>query len=216
MRKARESGIALATTLLILLLMSALMVGFTLLVMTDQRLEGVERDYSRSYYAAHAGMEKLTADLGNLFNANSAPGAAQINALLAAPPNIQGIFYVSPGGGANSGYRIAFPTDVRGNPLAQNRNIRSGPFQGMVGLLTPYTITVTSRTLDGSEVRLQRTLETVGIPVFQFGIYSQTDLSFFAGPPFNFGGRVHTNGNLFLAEGSGNTLTLSDRVTALG
>jgi len=58
-------------------------------------------------------------------------------------------------------------------------------------------------------------LQTVAIPVFQFGIFSDTDLSFHAGPDFNFGGRVHTNGNLFLAEGDGSVLTLSNRVTAV-
>lgn len=52
--------------------------------------------------------------------------------------------------------------------------------------------------------------------MFQFGIFSETDLSTFAGLNFNFGGRVHTNGNLFLAEGDANTLTMSDRVTAIG
>src|SRR5690606_31250130 len=40
-------------------------------------------------------------------------------------------------------------------------------------------------------------------------------LSFFAGPEFNFGGRVHTNGNLFLAADPG-PLIMSDRVTAVG
>ena len=55
----------------------------------------------------------------------------------------------------------------------------------------------------------------MAIPVFQFGIFSDVDLSFFAGPNFDFGGRVHTNGNLFLAEGNGNTLTLRDKVTAV-
>ena len=66
---------------------------------------------------------------------------------------------------------------------------------------------------DGSEASLTRTLQTVAIPVFQFGIFSENDLSFFAGPNFNFGGRVHTNSNLYLARGDGNTLTLADRVT---
>ena len=47
-------------------------------------------------------------------------------------------------------------------------------------------------------MKLQRQVQVVAIPVFQFGIYSDSDLSFFAGPPFNFGGRVHTNGNLWL------------------
>ena len=30
-----------------------------------------------------------------------------------------------------------------------------------------------------------------------------SDLSFFAGPNFTFGGRIHTNGNLWLAQGTG-------------
>src|SRR5262249_11752808 len=40
------------------------------------------------------------------------------------------------------------------------------------------------------------------------------DLAFNAADDFSFGGRVHTNGNLFLAEGASGTLTLSDKVTA--
>ena len=52
--------------------------------------------------------------------------------------------------------------------------------------------------------------------MFQFGIFSENDLSFFAGPNFNFGGRVHTNQHLFLKQDDGNTLTLQDRVTAVG
>ena len=63
---------------------------------------------------------------------------------------------------------------------------------------------------------MRRQLQTVAVPVFQFGMFSEGDLSFFAGPNFNFGGRVHTNGNLWLAQGNGNTLTLADRVTAVG
>ncbi|HEX5205773.1 MAG TPA: hypothetical protein VFW27_38065 [Actinoplanes sp.] len=75
---------------------------------------------------------------------------------------------------------------------------------------------MTARTAGGSEVRMRRTMQTVAIPVFQFGIFSDNDLSFFAGPNFNFGGRVHTNQNLYLAEGPGNTLLMTDRVTAVG
>src|SRR5262249_15770325 len=73
---------------------------------------------------------------------------------------------------------------------------------------------VTAHTAAGGEAHLRRKMQTAAIPVFQFGIFSETDLSFFPGPVFNFGGRVHTNGNLFLAAGSG--LTLADRVPAVG
>ncbi len=77
-------------------------------------------------------------------------------------------------------------------------------------------LTATAHIIDGSEARLQRALQTVSIPVFQFGIFSENDLSYFAGPDFNFGGRVHTNANLYLAEGDGKTLTLNNRVGAVG
>ena len=40
----------------------------------------------------------------------------------------------------------------------------SGPFQGLVGLATPYQMTVTARLPDGSEASLTRTLQTVAIP----------------------------------------------------
>src|SRR5713226_3623862 len=214
MRKHRELGVALLTALIIMVMMSALLIGFIFLLMTDQRLTGMDRDHSQAFYGSEAGMEKLTADLGTLFASNYAPNGAQVNALATAPPTISGIQYVSFDG--SSGYRIDFPKDGSGNPRATSRTILSGPYQGLMGVLTPYTLTVTSHTLNGSEVKLQRTVQTVAIPVFQFGVFSEKDLSFFAGPDFNFGGRVHTNGNLFLAEGGGNTLTLSDRVTAFG
>src|SRR5271168_3645250 len=148
----RQSGIALLTTILLMLLMSSLLVGFILLINSGQKLSGINNDYGKAFYAAEAGMEKLTADLGTLFSNNYAPPA------------------------------------------------------------TPYTMSVTARTSSGSEVKLQRTTQTVGIPLFQFGIFCQTDCSFYAGGTFNFGGRTHSNGNLFLASGA--TLTLGAPVTA--
>lgn len=210
--EGRQSGIALLTTILLLLLMSSLLVGFMLLLTSGQRLAGMNNDYGRAFYAAEAGMEKMTADLGTLFNNTYSPSAAQLSAITAAPPSLPGIQFLNPDG--TSGYMLTYPVDANGNPAATNITIKSGPYQGMIALATPYTLTVTAHTANGAEVKLQRTTQTVGIPMFQFGIFSETDLSFFAGPNFNFGGRVHTNGNLFLAEGNGSTLTMSDRVTA--
>ena len=218
MKANRESGIALITSLLVLMLISSIIVGFCWLVMTDQAMGGYTNRRQAAFYGAEAGMEKLTADLNNLFSQNYAPSAAEVNAIaaLGSDPTIPGVQYIDPAiGTAGSGYEIAFPKDGNGNPQATNLTINAGTYQGMVGLVTPYTLTVISSSTAGSEVKLQRTVQTVGIPLFQFGMFSQTDLSFFAGPNFAFGGRVHTNGNLWLAEGGG-TLTLGDKVTAVG
>ena len=155
-----------------------------------------------------------------------------MNALVAATrqPNLgNGTSYVAPGGVAGSGYAIDFndgpPTSAAadGNPDPEDpingTHISDGVYAGLMGIITPYRMVVTARTAGGSEVRMRRTMQTVAIPVFQFGIFSDNDLSFFAGPNFNFGGRVHTNQNLFLAQGTSgplDQLLLSDRVTAVG
>jgi hypothetical protein len=207
MNKKNENGIALISVLLILVLLGVLLEGFILSVNSDQKLIGSDREQTRAFYGTLAGLEQLTADLGTLFDTNYAPSDAQIQALVANPPEVADVSFVSPDG--SSGYTIAYQA-------ATTRTVPSGPYEGLVGLITPYTMTATARTLTGAEVRMQRTLQTVAVPVFQFGIFSETDLSFFAGPNFDFGGRVHTNGNLFLAEGDGNTLTMRERVTAFG
>ena len=213
----REKGMALITAMLVLVLISAIIIGFSWAVMTDQTMGGATNQRQKAFYAAEAGMEQLTANLNNLFAQNYSPSGAQINALagVANEPNISGTTFIDPTKGTpGSGYSINFTADKNGDPLAVNDTITSGPYQGMQGLVTPYTLNVIAQGSNGGEVKLQRVVQTVGIPLYQFGIFSQTDLSFFAGPDFNFGGRVHTNGNLYLADGG--TLTLGDKVTAVG
>lgn len=219
MKTNREKGMALITAMLVLVLISAIIIGFSWAVMTDQTMGAATNQRQQAFYAAEAGMEQLTANLNNLFDQNYSPSGAQINALagVANQPNITGTTFIDPSVGTpGSGYSISFAKDNNGDPLAVNDTITSGPYQGMQGLVTPYTLSVIAQGATGGEVKLQRVVQTVGIPLYQFGIFSQTDLSFYAGPAFDFGGRVHTNGNLYLAEGNGNTLTLGDKVTAVG
>ena len=208
-----ERGVALVAVLLVLLMTSALLSGFLFTTTTDVQLRSVDRSRTRAQYAAHGAIEKLTADLGDLFATDFAPNQTDLDALEAAPPALDQVSFTAADG---LGYTIvpANGVDGGGNPRAASGIVASGPYEGFVGLITPYWLWVTARGADGAEVRLRRRLQTVSIPVFQFGIFSETDLSFFAGPDFNFGGRVHTNGNLFLASGS--TLRLSDKVTAFG
>ena len=204
-------------TLMVLMLVSALMVGFVTAIVADQRASGIDRDQTQAYAAAHAGLEQLTSDLSGLFTADFSPTAAEIAGLTATPPDLPGFTFVEPGGG--SGYQINFTADAQGNPAAEaatGTTISAGPYQGLRGIITPYNITVTARTRGNAEVRMRRTLQTVAMPVFQFGLFSENDLSFFAEDDFAFGGRVHTNRNLYLAQSDHDTLTLPDRVTAVG
>jgi hypothetical protein len=249
MRHSNERGVALLTTMLVMMLISALLVGFTTLVMSDQRYRFIDRDRGQAFYAASGALEKMTAELGNLFFRNVAPTNAQISALTAAAaqPAIPGVTFTSPSapsplaaselspfycytttgaGGVNravrtvgtNGYTISFCENTgTTNPTttAESTVIRSGPYADLVALKTPYQLDVTARTASGGEVHLVRTIESVAIPVFQFGIFSDVDLAFNAADDFTFGGRVHTNGNLYLAEAASSLLTIGDKVTAV-
>ncbi len=111
---------------------------------------------------------------------------------------------------------LARPTGVaHANNATVSRSrvitIAEGPNAGLNAQVIPFTLEVVAQAGAGSEARLNREVQVALIPVFQFGVFSDSDLSFFAGPVFNFGGRVHTNGNLFLAASSGTTL--SQKVT---
>ena len=80
---------ALMSAMLVLMLMSALLVGFFALIQADQQASGINRDQTQAYAAAHAGLEKLTSDLGALFTgATSARTTAQLAALTTSPPSV--------------------------------------------------------------------------------------------------------------------------------
>jgi hypothetical protein len=218
-RTKRENGVALITVLLILFLISGLMVGMTWMVMSDQRLGGNNQSRETAFYGAEAGMEKMTSDMGNIFTQSGGITAANL-ATITAPgfqPIIQGVYYQNALGASTYNIGCPDPTVVCTLiPPSQNATNRPpSPYAGMNGLITPFTLSVAASTNMGSQVKLQRNVQLVAIPVFQFGIFSNTDLSFFNGPPFDFGGRVHTNGNLWLAANAG-PLYIRDKVTVVG
>src|SRR5580765_4658705 len=234
-----DRGMALMLVLMIMMLLSALMIGFMTSIMADTRSSGVDRDETQAYAVAHAGMEKLTSDLSALFLTDYSPNGTQISAVTSYPPVLPGFTYTDPDG--TTGYKVQF-TARAGVPICTpstaltncivvatpttaipvpddpttGTTIAAGPYQGFKGLVTHYNIMVTARSTGGSEIRMRRELQTVAVPVFQFGLFSESSLSFHAGANFNFGGRIHTNGDLFLTAGNGSTLTLSDKVTAVG
>jgi hypothetical protein len=214
--RSNESGMAIITALLVLMLASGLMAGMFAALIADQRSHATDRDQSVAYAAAHAGLEKLTAGLAAEFARDFSPEATDINRVDSTSPAIPGFVFTEPGGATGSGYDITFTPNAQGNPQAfPNTDITTGPFAGFKGLITPYVLTVTARSTTGaSEVRLRRELQTVAVPVFQFGIFGEKSLGFHAGPNFDFGGRVHTNQSLHLAAGTGSRLTFRDKITA--
>lgn len=230
MGKARRDsrGFTLIAALLLMLLLSAVAVGLLYMVTNEQHMGGNDRESNVAYYGAEAGIENLTAQLSQLYQTSQTPNAGSITAL-ASPTNYPTT--VSGSNITNMNYveSITWPlSDGAGNPAGRWDIVGSGPNQGMVASLIPFNLQVVATrngtagestrnamiTPTGASVNLTRTVEVAMLPAFEFGIFCDGDCDYFAGPAFNFGGRVHTNGNLFLASGS--TLTFTDKIAAVG
>lgn len=205
--KTREKGFALIGVLLFLVLLSAMAVTLSYTVRTEKRIGGSDQEGNLAYYDAEAGMEKMTADLGALYEKTKSPSAATITALGNDKPGLPGVGY-------NYVFNVAANPD--GSPTSHVQTISAGDFAGLSAQIIPINLDVTATRISGAQAHMTRDVEVAQIPVFQFGVFSDSDLSYFAGPNFDFGGRVHTNGDLYLAEGNGSTLTFHDKLTAHG
>ena len=208
--KHSSKGFALASAMLIVLLLAGISAGTMYLVNTESRLALTDMENSQAFYGAEAGMEKMMADLSLLYSAILAPTVSDIEGLAATDlqPVISGVTYPE--------YDFDVPTDAFGEPDVEVRTITSGPNEGLLAYITKLTLSVKALAPTASEVKMQLEIQMALIPVFQFGLFSETDLSYFPGPGFDFAGRVHTNGNLFLATSSASGLVFHDKITAVG
>jgi Tfp pilus assembly protein PilX len=76
----RSRGFTLIAALLLLLLLSGIAVGLMYMVNTETRVGGSDLENSLAFHSAEGGMEKMTADLANLFSSQQAPTPANIAA----------------------------------------------------------------------------------------------------------------------------------------
>src|ERR1700738_5369990 len=226
--KQDSRGFTLIAALLLTILLSGVAVGLMYMVSNAIRMGGDDLEGHLAYYGAEAGIENLTAQLSQLYQTSQTPNAAAITALT-SPAN-----YPTSISGSNITYMnyvesITWPnSDAAGNPTGAWDIVGSGPDQGMVATMIPFNLQVTATrqagtgqmaaysaaAATGAAVNLTRTVEVALLPAFEFGVFCDGDCDYFAGPNFNFGGRVHTNGNLFLASGS--KLTFTDKIAAVG
>src|ERR1700732_5059659 len=207
-----QRGAALISALLLLAMMSAMAVALVYKVNHEQHLQAADSGNTAAYYGAEAGMEKMMSDLSLLYTQIAAPTNCDIAKLQATPPpqSIVGSTYPE--------YVFNVPTAGGGcaSPPTNVQTISSGPNSGLQAGIVRMSLQVTADSSAGDAVRLIRNVEVAQIPVFQFGVFSDSDLSYFPGPNFDFAGRVQTNGNLFLAEGGGATLTFHSPMRAAG
>ena len=206
--KTSSQGFTLIAALLILVLLSGVAAGLLFMVTNESRMGSNDLEANLAYYGAESGMEKLTADLSGLYTQYMVPTNNQIQNLANFPPTsamVSGMnYYPLP--------TITYPKDANGNPVSSFNTVSAGSNQGLYAEIIPMTLQVIATRPSGASVNVTRKVEIALIPVFQFGVFCGYDCSYFPGPDFSFGGRVHTNQNLFLAAGG--NLVFNDKIAA--
>jgi hypothetical protein len=204
----KSRGFTLIASLLLLCLLSGIAIGLLMMVNTEGRAGGDDLQNTMAYRSAEGAIEKMTSDLANSF-ATSTP----------TPATIVGLSSLMPTGDPSvtyPDYSFTPSTNAGGALNANYAEIQTGAYQGLYAQTIPVTLKATALRSLGQEVTMLRTVDMVLVPVFQFGIFSDSDLSFFAGVNLDFQGRVHTNGDLYLSAGTGDTATFHDKITVYG
>jgi hypothetical protein len=223
MKSARlhTKGFTLIASLLLLMLLSGIAIGLMMMVNTEGKVGGSDLQNNASFHSAEGGIEKMTSDLASVFKSAQSPNVGQICGVggpafggsAANEPAIAGItwkeYQVTPGA-----LGVACPTQAQFNLLYNWGNVQSGPNQGLYAQIIPVNMLATADFPGGQEVSMIRNAQVALIPVFQFGVFSESDLSFFPGPAMDFAGPVHTNGDLYLAGQA--TVTFHNQLSAYG
>jgi len=215
-RKTHNSrGFTLVASLMLMLIMSGIAIGLLMMVNTEGRVGNQDVQNNLAFHSAEGAVEHMTSDLANMFQNIEAPTAAQIAGLSAdAPASTPVMNYPL--------YTLTAATNADGTLASSWGQIATGNYQGLYAQLLPVNLQVTASTsllgagTVGDEVNMSRTVEVALIPVFQFGVFSDSDLGFFSSPNLNFAGRVHTNGDLYLGVSNGSTLRFHDKLSAWG
>jgi hypothetical protein len=197
----REDGSAIVIALLILTLLTA----FVALAVTRTTSETIaasnDAAESRAFSAAQGSLEIMTRNFDKIFEEKLSPAPNDLRHIESlTPPQFDGYEFIQ-----TIQQTEAPKTVVMSGQLLQGLNALRDEWQ--------VDTTATDKS-NGVQVALRRKFYNNRVPIFQFGIFYDDDLEFHPGPRFDFGGRVHSNGNMFLTANTG--LYFSSRVSAVG
>ncbi len=200
--KESEAGSAMVIALLILTLLTA----FVALAVTRTTNETIatsnDAAESRAFSAAQGSLEIMTRNFDKIFEDKLSP----------APADLLHVESLKPPGFDTS---YDFEQRITQTKATQIVVMSGQLLQGLNALRDEWQVETTATDKsNGVQVALRRQFYNNRVPIFQFGIFYDDDLEFHPGPRFDFGGRVHSNGNLFLMANTG--LYFSSRVSAVG
>lgn len=193
------------TTTIIALLIMMLLMGFVTLALTRSANETIavsnEISETKALFAAQASVENMSLKADAEFENKLTLTTSDISSIQSSVP-------------ANySDY--SFVQSITKTKDAEVIDATGEQFQGLKAIRDEWQVisTATDKKTD-VKVSLRRRFFNNRIPIFQFGTFYDGDMNFYNPAPFNFGGRVHSNANIFIQSFSG--LYFSSKVTAVG
>lgn len=203
-----EKGSAIVIAVLVMLLLLA----FVALALSRTTAEtmSVSNDASetRTFSAAQASLELMTRNFSKIFDEKLAPDQTDLNTKVIAPKP-------SDVEGAEVFKDFDFEQTISQTEEPKQVTMAGGIYQGLNATRDEWQIQATATEKStGVQVELHRQFFNNLIPIFQFGIFYDDDLEVHPGARFDFGGRVHSNRNLFSMTGSGTYF--DSRVSAVG
>lgn len=209
-RPARsQEGTAMIIALAVMGLLAIFVAASLSRVSTEMRISANEKAIANSYFVAQASLEHMSRNFTRLYKKKIALTDDDITDIKTNKP-----------ADFTTDYEITQSFSQVGGSL-QTTVAPGSAFAGLNATKTAWVATtdVMVKGTDGARTRLSRTFNNYSIPIFQFGIFFDGDLEFHPGPNFSFGGRVHTNGDLYLAGGDQSKslwLTFNGRVSSHG
>jgi Tfp pilus assembly protein PilX len=208
----QERGVALAIALVLLGVLLVFTSVSATLMTTEARQTAADYQKTRTFNAAIAYLETITAN---------------VNRILSRSPNITaddlgptGITSNIPPFLTENGRPLyTFTADTPFVPPDASSNttvtVNDAPFNGMTALRRQFVLGVSARATNANEeARLIRQVNFYQIPAFQFAAFGFDCLQVSPGPQFYLGGRTHVNRHLYL--GANNRAWFFGPVTVAG
>ncbi len=199
-----EKGAALVVAILIMMLLMGFVAVVLSRVNSETLMTSNDSAENRSLQAAQAQVESNSRDFSTLFQRNLAPSETDINVI-------------------RNNTVTGFPNyDFTSKQITQKKAsvstlISEGDYAGLYSIRDEWEIDVTAKDkTTGVESRVRRSFNNDRIPLFQFGMFYEDDLELNRPPLFTFGGRVHTNGNLFITANATDGIYFKSKATVVG
>ncbi len=192
------------SAMIIALLVMILLMGFVALAVSRTNSETIaasnDEAETKTFEAANASLEVLTRNFNKIFETKLTISSSDITRIQYQVPPV-----------FDNDYN--FTQTVTQTQATKDVVMTGEMFQGLYARRDEWQLdSLATDKQNGVQVALRRKFLNNRIPIFQFGIFYDDDLEFHPGPRFDFGGRVHTNGSLFLMAGTG--VYFSSKVSA--